>query len=44
MSIAQAMTSVDYSLYLVTDSSEALLQGRDLPLIVKQAIDGGKTL
>ncbi|MCJ1449626.1 MAG: hypothetical protein MMC23_010148 [Stictis urceolatum] len=38
------MTSVDYSLYLVTDSSEALLQGRDLPLIVKQAIDGGVTI
>lgn len=32
---------VDYSLYLVTDSTPAILQGRDLGDIVKQAIHGG---
>jgi hypothetical protein len=33
--------AVDYSLYLVTDSTKAILQGRHLPSIVKAAIEGG---
>jgi len=32
---------VDYSLYLVTDSRPAILQGRDFSDVVKQAIHGG---
>jgi hypothetical protein len=31
----------DYSLYLVTDSTDAILKGRHLPTIVKEAIEGG---
>ena len=31
----------DYKLYLVTDSTDAILKGRHLPTVVKEAIDGG---
>ncbi|KAH0565591.1 hypothetical protein GP486_001006 [Trichoglossum hirsutum] len=34
--------NVDYSLYLVTDSTKELLRGRDLVEIVQAAIKGGK--
>jgi hypothetical protein len=33
---------VDLSLYLVTDSTPAILKGRDLCTVVEQAIQGGK--
>jgi thiamine-phosphate diphosphorylase/hydroxyethylthiazole kinase len=33
---------VDYSLYLVTDSTEAILGNRDLIAVVEQALEGGK--
>ncbi|KAH0536807.1 hypothetical protein FGG08_006340 [Glutinoglossum americanum] len=36
--------SVDYSLYLVTDSAETLLRGRDLVEVVKAAVKGGVTI
>lgn len=32
---------VDYSLYLVTDSTEAILGSRDLVDVVEQALSGG---
>lgn len=32
---------VDYSLYLVTDSTEAILGSRDLVEVVEQALRGG---
>lgn len=35
---------VDYSLYLVTDSTKAILGERHLPSIVKAAIEGGVTI
>src|SRR4051812_42454413 len=35
--------AVDYSLYLVTDSTPALLGTRDLVTVVDQAIEGGVT-
>ncbi|KAF1831256.1 TMP-TENI-domain-containing protein [Decorospora gaudefroyi] len=35
---------VDYSLYLVTDSTEAILGSRDLVKVVEQALLGGVTL
>ena len=35
--------AVDYSLYLVTDSTPALLGTRDLVSVVDQAIEGGVT-
>ncbi|KAJ8119007.1 hypothetical protein OPT61_g121 [Boeremia exigua] len=39
------MTSqVDYSLYLVTDSTEAILGSRDLVEVVEQALQGGVTI
>jgi thiamine monophosphate synthase len=31
-----------YSLYLVTDSTEPILKGRDLLQVVEQALKGGK--
>jgi thiamine-phosphate diphosphorylase/hydroxyethylthiazole kinase len=34
---------VDLSLYLVTDSTPAILKGRDLCTVVEEAIKGGKT-
>ncbi|KAE9977914.1 hypothetical protein EG328_001787 [Venturia inaequalis] len=34
----------DYSLYLVTDSTEPILKGRNLPEIVQAAIQGGVTI
>ncbi|KAF1987956.1 hydroxyethylthiazole kinase [Aulographum hederae CBS 113979] len=34
----------DYSLYLVTDSTEPILKGRDLVQVVKDAIAGGVTI
>ncbi|CAG7945678.1 unnamed protein product [Penicillium salamii] len=36
--------SVDLSLYLVTDSTPAILKGRDLCSVVEQAIQGGVTV
>lgn len=33
---------VNYSLYLVTDSTDAILKGRHLPTVVKEAIEGGQ--
>ncbi|QDS75172.1 hypothetical protein FKW77_008375 [Venturia effusa] len=35
---------VDYSLYLVTDSTEPILKGRDLSQVVDAAIQGGVTV
>ena len=35
--------AIDYSLYLVTDSTEALLRGRDLVEVVQAAVKGGNT-
>ncbi|KAF2651572.1 TMP-TENI-domain-containing protein [Lophiostoma macrostomum CBS 122681] len=35
---------VDYSIYLVTDSTEAILGKRDLGKVVEQALEGGVTL
>lgn len=35
------MVKVDYSLYLVTDSTEPILKGRNLPEVVRAAIQGG---
>jgi hypothetical protein len=32
---------VDYSLYLVTDSTEAILGSKDLVQVVEQALSGG---
>ena len=34
----------DYSLYLVTDSTAAILGDRDLATVVDEAIDGGVTI
>lgn len=36
-------SKVDYSLYLVTDSTPAILAGKDLVCVVKEAVEGGKT-
>lgn len=33
---------VDLSLYLVTDSTPAILKGRDLCTVVEEALKGGK--
>jgi len=33
--------SVDYSLYLVTDSTQAILGDKDLVSVVKAAVEGG---
>jgi thiamine-phosphate diphosphorylase / hydroxyethylthiazole kinase len=38
----EAKGKVDYSLYLVTDSTPAILGNRDLVSIVKDAIIGGR--
>lgn len=35
--------SVDLSLYLVTDSTPAILKGRDLCAVVESALEGGKS-
>jgi thiamine-phosphate diphosphorylase / hydroxyethylthiazole kinase len=34
---------VDYSLYLVTDSTPAILGDKDLVAVVKAAVQGGKS-
>ena len=34
-------SQIDYSLYLVTDSTEAILGSRDLLDVVEQALPGG---
>jgi thiamine-phosphate diphosphorylase/hydroxyethylthiazole kinase len=39
-----APKDVDYSLYLVTDSTSAILGDRDLVEVVKAAVEGGVTL
>ncbi|TVY50233.1 putative thiamine biosynthetic bifunctional enzyme [Lachnellula cervina] len=39
-----APTNVDYSLYLVTDSTSAILGDRDLVKVVQAAVDGGVTI
>ncbi|KAK8237887.1 Hydroxyethylthiazole kinase family-domain-containing protein [Phyllosticta capitalensis] len=36
--------AVDYSVYLVTDNTPAILRGRDLVAIVKAAVEGGVTI
>lgn len=36
--------AIDYSLYLVTDSTPAILGDKDLPSIVEAAIEGGVTI
>ena len=33
--------NVDYSLYLVTDSTKNVLGGKDLATVVREAIEGG---
>jgi len=38
----QVQNAVDYSLYLVTDSTQSILGGRGLIEVVKAAVDGGK--
>jgi thiamine-phosphate diphosphorylase/hydroxyethylthiazole kinase len=38
------MGSVDYSLYLVTDSTPAILGGKDLVEVVEAALSGGVTV
>ncbi|KAB2578358.1 putative thiamine biosynthetic bifunctional protein [Lasiodiplodia theobromae] len=35
---------VDYSLYLVTDNTPAILRGRDLVSVVRAAVEGGVTI
>lgn len=35
---------VDLSLYLVTDSTPAILKGRDLCTVVESALQGGESL
>lgn len=40
--IANMTGKVDYSLYLVTDSTEAILGSRDLIEVVEQALQGGR--
>lgn len=39
-----ASADVDYSLYLVTDSTAAILGDRDLVEVVEAALEGGVTL
>ncbi len=36
--------AVDYSLYLVTDSTAAVLGSKDLPGVVESAVEGGVTI
>ena len=36
--------AVDYSLYLVTDSTQAILGDQDLMAVVEQAIEGGVSI
>lgn len=36
--------SVDYSLYLVTDSTPAILGEKDLVAVVKAAVEGGEAV
>ena len=36
--------NVDYSLYLVTDSTPAILAEKDLVSVVKEAVEGGKNI
>jgi len=38
----QIKNAIDYSLYLVTDSTQSILGGRGLIEVVKDAVDGGK--
>jgi hypothetical protein len=42
LSIANMINKADYSLYLVTDSTEAILGSRDLIEVVEQALQGGR--
>ena len=37
-----APPSVDYSVYLVTDSTPAILGDKDLVAVVKAAVEGGR--
>jgi len=39
-----ALRNVDYSLYLVTDSTSAILGDRDLVEVVNAALEGGVTI
>ena len=36
--------AIDYSLYLVTDSTKALLGDKDLAAVVREAVEGGVTI
>ena len=38
------MMAVDYSLYLVTDSTKAILGDKDIVNVVREAIEGGKSM
>lgn len=42
--VPMALKEVDYSLYLVTDSTPAILGDRDLVQVVEAAVEGGVTL
>jgi len=41
-SAASSIMDVDYSLYLVTDSTKAVLGDKHLVQVVQQALEGGK--
>lgn len=43
MTFSKMKPQMDYSLYLVTDSTDAILGQRDLCEVVQQAIEGGKS-
>ena len=36
--------AIDYSLYLVTDSTKAILEDKDLAAVVREAVEGGVTI
>lgn len=42
--VANMKPQVDYTLYLVTDSTAAILGDRDLVQVVKEAVEGGQYL
>lgn len=44
MPVATMKPNVDYSVYLVTDSTDAILGQRDLVEVVEKALEGGKSL
>ena len=40
----ESKMKIDFSLYLVTDSTAPILRGRHLPTVVKEAIEGGSQI